>query len=271
MGMKVSFFNHKLLNEISAKSAVLSTIVSFIMILEISQTCRLSLFILVIFIVLLIYSFSLRAANNKKVLEEKINDTEIVVKYGDIFEQQGIKVIAFNEFFDTLVDDKIISKTTLNGIFIEQYSKGKEELDQAIANENRLSVNLIRDNVERKYGGKNKQYKLGSICPVDEYFLLAFSHFDQDNKAYLTVEDYISCLMHMWNELDRFYAGKSISIPLLGSGITRFNDIRIKPQELLEYMLITYKASMVNLKNIKVTFVLDKSLTDKIDLYNIRW
>lgn len=241
------------------------------MILEISQTCRLSLFILVIFIVLLIYSLSLRAANNKKVLEEKINDTEIVVKYGDIFEQQGIKVIAFNEFFDTLVDDKIISKTTLNGIFIEQYSKGKEELDQAIANENRLSVNLITDNVARKYGGKNKQYKLGSICPVDEYFLLAFSHFDQDNKAYLTVEDYISCLMHMWNELDRFYAGKSISIPLLGSGITRFNDIQIKPQKLLEYMLITYKASMVNLKNIKVTFVLDKSLTDKIDLYNIRW
>ncbi|MCC9872603.1 hypothetical protein HK153_06800, partial [Streptococcus agalactiae] len=48
----------------------------------------------------------------------KIGVTTLIVKSGDIFEEDGLKAIAFNEYFDTTVDDKIIAKKSLNGQFI---------------------------------------------------------------------------------------------------------------------------------------------------------
>lgn len=46
--------------------------------------------------------------------------------------------------------------------------------------------------------------------------------FDDENRAYLFIQDYVSFLLNFWNEIDIIYAGRSVSIPLLGSGITRF-------------------------------------------------
>ena len=41
---------------------------------------------------------------------EKVNGEKIIVKEGNIFEEPGKKVIAFNQYFDTTVDDEIIAK-----------------------------------------------------------------------------------------------------------------------------------------------------------------
>lgn len=77
--------------------------------------------------------------------------------------------------------------------------------------------------------------------------------------------------MHMWNELDRYYAGRPISITLLGSGITRFNNTEIHPQELLKYIIMTYKASKVKYNNTSsLTIVLSEKLREEINLYDIR-
>ena len=77
-----------------------------------------------------------------------------------------------------------------------------------------------------------------------EYFLLAFSKFDDCNRAYLEMVDYVRCLNNMWCECDIFYAGKSISLPLLGSGITRLKGYEnINNQELLEILIWTFKIS----------------------------
>jgi hypothetical protein len=64
--------------------------------------------------------------------------------------------------------------------------------------------------------------------------MVAFSKFDNDNRAYLKMRDYIDTLIKFWNEVDIIYAGRSVSIPLFGSGITRFQDYSsISEQELL--------------------------------------
>ena len=210
-------------------------------------------------------------ANRKNEQKLKINSTDILIKFGDIFSQEGIKVIAFNEYFDTQVDDKIIASNTLNGIFINQHSAGSDALDAIIKNEERLKDNIIQENVSRPYGGKTTKYQLGSICPVDDYFMLALTHFDDRNKANISVEDYISCLMHMWNELDTYYAGRPISITLFGSGITRFNNSEISPQELLKYIVMTFKASKVKFNNTSsLTIVLNEKVKDEINLYDIK-
>ena len=210
-------------------------------------------------------------ANNTDEKKLKINSSNITIKYGTLFEENGIKVIAFNEYFDTQVDNKVIAESSLNGIFISKQSDGARAIDDAIEKEARLKNGVVKENVSRPYGGKSIKYQLGCICPYGEYFLLAFSHFDDDNKAYISVEDYISCLMHMWNELDTYYAGRPIVLPLLGSGITRFNNSDITPQELLRYIIMTYKASKVKFNNTaSLTIVLSDKLRDEINLFDIQ-
>lgn len=141
----------------------------------------------------------------------------------------------------------------------------------SINNEERLKNNVIQENVSRPYGGKTTKYKLGSICPIDDYFLLALTHFDDENKANISVEDYISCLMHMWSEIDKYYSGKPVSLTLLGSGITRFNNAEITSQELLKYLVMTFKASKVKFNNTSsLTIVLNEKIKDEINLYDIK-
>ena len=190
--------------------------------------------------------------------------------YGDIFKRDGIKVIPFNEYFDTTVDNKIISEISLNGQYINNHSKGKEYLDSIIKHDQHLEKNVIERNVHRENGGKTARYTLGTICRDDDYFLMAFTHFDEDDCAYLSPEDYVNCLMHMWHELDVFYAGRPVNITLLGNGITRLKNEEILEQELLQNIISTFEMSKVQFGNTSsLTIVLSESVRDKINLYNI--
>ena len=269
--MKVGFFSKTLwgnfIKSVSVITGALFLILSFI---DMEQYIRIIIGVVFIFIIICIYTGMIICANKTTTKELKINGTRIRIVFGDIFAQLGIKVIAFNEFFDTCVNNKIISDTSLNGIFINKYSAGSQTIDVTINNEERLSKNIVASNVQRKNGGKCIQYQLGTICPVNDYFLLALTHFDDDNRAYMSVEDYISCLMHMWNELDIYYAGRPIALTLLGNGITRFNNSEVTAQELLKYILLTFKASKVKFNNkSSLTIVLDEHVRDEINLYEI--
>ena len=157
-----------------------------------------------------------------------------------------MKAIAFNEYFDTKVDDVIISASSLNGQYIKKYyGQNVQELDKIIEKDQHIHENVAGRNGTRP-AGKKVKYKLGSVVVVGNYLLVAFSHFDKDNKAYLEINDYISCLLNFWNEVDRVYAGKTVVLPLLESGITRFKGYEgISDQELLELIIWTFKVSRI--------------------------
>ena len=107
---------------------------------------------------------------------------------------------------------------------------------------------------------------------MDDFFILAFSKFDNQNRAYLEMNDYTACLMNMWNECDIHYGGRSIVLPLLGSGITRFHGYEnITDQELLEIILWTFKVSRIRFQYpSQAKIVLAQNSLDKIDLYKIK-
>lgn len=270
--MKVKICNKKLwANFIKIVSAVVAILSLVLTVVDIEQKLRLIIAAVILITLVIIFLVMWYIANHTDEKKLKINSSNVTIKYGDLFTENGIKVIAFNEYFDTQVDNKVIAESSLNGIFINEHSDGASTIDDAINNEMQLRKNIIKDNVHRPYGGKSIKYQLGSICPYDEFFLLALSHFDDDNKAYISVVDYISCLMHMWNELDAFYAGRPIVLPLLGNGITRFNNSDITPQELLEYIIMTYKASKVKFNNTaSLTIVLSDKVRDEVNLFDIQ-
>lgn len=85
-----------------------------------------------IVIIIAFYIVSLIRANTLKKIKLNIKGYDFIIKQGDIFLQEGLKVINFNEYFDTIVDNKIIAKNSLNRKFITEKVKDLEKLDSTI-------------------------------------------------------------------------------------------------------------------------------------------
>ncbi|MBX9139082.1 MULTISPECIES: macro domain-containing protein [unclassified Clostridium] len=269
---KIKLFDKQLIKEYYGILSVLSLICSFIFIFaEVPTGCKVIAAGFFIVILVGIYIVLWRKANRLEKVEIKINNSVIEVKVGDVFQENGLKVIAFNEYFDTIVDNKIISEKSLNGLYIKNVEKDVAKLDKLIIDDDELKDKIEEENNSRRRGKKIK-YRLGSTVEVEEYLLTAFSKFDNSNRAYLYMHDYINCLMNFWNEIDRIYAGRSVSIPLLGSGITRFKEYEtISHQELLELLIWSFKVSRVKFNYpSKVTIIIHESQKDKINFYRLK-
>lgn len=271
--MKVGIFNKNVRKNyssfLSGFSAILSTIMIFV---DIPSNFK-TYYGCITLIILMVYYFYLwLKANNMCNIEININNTIVKIEVGDIFSNNPneFKVIGFNEYFDTKVDDIIISSKTLNGKYIKQKYNNVSVLDKKIENDMHLKQNIIND--VNRVSGKRTKYKLGTIFKDEDYFLVALSKFDKDNRAYLEVNEYINCLMNFWNECDIFYSGNTVVIPLLGSGITRFYGYEsITDQEILEIILWTFKVSKIKFKyQSSLKIVLTKNTLKKINLYEIK-
>jgi hypothetical protein len=74
----------------------------------------------------------------------------------------------------------------------------------------------------------------------------------------------------MWKEICRTYANKPIFLPLLGAGITRFDDVFQKSKfNLLRCMLCTLRTSNVNI-NQPITILLTEDAIQDINLYELK-
>ena len=232
---------------------------------DIKWTSRLGIIsITYVFIVLFILMFKI--CKGKKGVAFLIRGITVEIKQGDIFEANDWKLIPFNEYFDTQVDNIIISRSSLNGQFIDKVEKngGLAALKDAIINECSSPFKGIEmDN------GKVK-YPMGCIKRFNEFMLLSFAHFDQQNEARSSWGEYEMCLRNMWKEIGRIYAGTPINLPLVGGGITRFDGNTEKPNMyLLRSMLWTLRTSDVQL-NQPITILLTKKAMQEISLYNLK-
>ena len=193
----------------------------------------------------------------------EINSTEVEVKVGDLFSFDGVKVIPFDEYFDTEVDDKVISRNSLNGIFLERKAEHRDLILRAIAEPQQSVLGEPED-----VGGRLR-YCLGTVKSFGSFALLAFTHMDERNRAHLERGQYEECLLNMWDELGRMYAGRRVVLPLLGSGITRFKGTQPSEGDLLRCMLCTLRASGHRFRD-GILIVLTKKSASKMHLYEVR-
>lgn len=191
----------------------------------------------------------------------KIRNIDVNIKVGDIFSAQTWKLIPCNEYFDTQVDDIVIAYNSLNGILITEHISNLEDLKRHIDQ----TGTILK---KRKKGGR-EAYLLGSIIPYHDYLLLAFARFE-NNQAKLTHNEYEECLRTMWHEISRTYANRPVAIPLLGGGITRFeNTIEKDDTQLLKCILCTLKTSNAHIYQPITIYLTEKSMNN-IDLYTIK-
>lgn len=267
--MKVKFTDKKILMNTYNVFCGVGALYSFIALFN-QALFNWKLLIGAIAIIITFYIVSLIRANTLKKIKLNIKGSDFIIKQGDIFLQEGLKVINFNEYFDTIVDNKIIAKNSLNGKFIIEKVNDLEKLDSTI-DEQLLNFNFTE--VLRKNGGKNKKFDLGTIVEYNEYLLTAMTKFDDNNKANLTLREFLSFLMNFWNNLNIIYANRKVNITLFGSScLTRITDsYEITEQELLEIIIWTFKISKIKFKYPNdITLILTKDLLNKINLYKVK-
>ncbi|KRL48031.1 hypothetical protein FD48_GL001299 [Lactiplantibacillus paraplantarum DSM 10667] len=277
--MDVGFFNKELWRSVSTSGGwlfgVIGALLSFCDFKEMIRSWMLVGFII---FMIIFYLYKLISANLIRKIGLKVGNSEIVIKQGDIFSdkyynnKKFIKVFAFNEYFDTKVDDEIISHSSLNGQFIDNKVDSVSQLDASIDGDSRLEHrHKLQINSDRHTGKKTK-YELGSIHKFSEdVFLTALTHFDEKNRAYLSIQDYVKFLINFWDEIDEFYAGRTVVITLFGSGITRLDHDRYESTEILDTILWTFKLRRIKFKKpTKLVILLDKETNKEINYFQLR-
>lgn len=270
--IKVSFFDRRVfvsfLKITSAISTTLSLVVLFVDMPEEHKIIYGWTFVgVLIFTYLAVWVWS----NSLNKIDIDVEGSEVIIKAGDIFSEGGLKAIAFNEYFDTVVDNKIIAESSLNGIFITKYFYADvSELDQYIENYPFEVSEVLDSNIERQQG-KVVRHQVGTICVYKDFLLTAFTKFD-NNKAELTMPEYLEFLINFWDKVNNVYAQKSVTTPVFGSGITRIKGHKtISDEDLLKIMLWTFRISEMRFKYpARLTIVIHKDKIDKVNLLDIK-
>lgn len=199
----------------------------------------------------------------------RIGRNTVTVKLGDIFQTPGWRVIPMDTTFSTVADDVVISKSSLHGKLVLHHGNA-DEIQQAVtadAERRGLCVN-----------GRSCQFPLGSVIPYapkakegqeTTYLMVAMTALNENWEAHTTMAQYEQTLMEMWKEISRVYARNDIVLPLMGSGITRFDDAQDDPTSLLRCMLCTLSTSRIHL-NSKITVVIYDDGKTKLPLYEYK-
>lgn len=270
---KVRIFDKRVRQKFLEHTSAISTALSLALIFfEIPTQYKLILAIAFILTLIIWYSALWVISNNLKEVDLNIEGSTVTVMTGDLFKRPGFKAIAFNEYYDTQVDDVVISATSLNGVFIKNHLQGsRKNLDEHIENYSFEDCEIAGENSERKIGKKLK-YDIGTVCVYGEYLLAAFSRFDDKNRAYLSMPDYLGFLIKFWDKVNKVYAQKDVSVPIFGSGITRIKEHKsISDEDLLKIMLWTFRISEMRFKHpAKLTIVIHEDKIDQINLLDIK-
>lgn len=270
---KVSFIDRRVVKKFLETTSVVSGVLSFVVIFyDIPVEWKLKAGLVFLALLALIYLVIWFRSNNLNSIDINVEGSDVAIKTGDIFQQPGLKAIAFNEYFDTQVDNKIIGETSLNGVFIQKHlGDPLSELDRHIEEYAFDGSEVLEENAARKHG-KKKRYQIGTICLYKDYLLTAFSKFDESNKALLTMPEYLEFLINFWDKVNNVYAQKSVSTTIFGSGITRIKGHKnISDEDLLKIMLWTFRISEMRFKYpAKLTIVIHKDKIDQINLLDIK-
>lgn len=203
---------------------------------SISMACKIVSFIAII-LICLVYACIMTESKDKVIF--RFNPQfNLTIEKGNLFEKQGIIVIPVNEYFDTHVGDGIISPNTIHGKFITNYFRNRvNELDKLL--DNALRGKKYHTNESRRLGKKFK-YDLGTCVNItindNVYVLVALTHFDGNDHAYLDKKDYPIVFDRLISHLHEInmHVEKPIYMPIMGSGLSR---LRRSPQRILNFLV----------------------------------
>lgn len=227
------------------------------------------IYLLIIVAVSVFCSLIFSAAPAKITLHIKNTHTKVEVLFSDLFQVGGCKVIPVNEFFDCDLGDHV-SKQSLHGIFIEKIYDGQAARFARDADEGLVGVTCETVN---RASGRKKKYPIGTISVVDSsgtrYFLVVNSHTNLETlQAHADLEDFLQCMLRLWDTVRHKANGNVVNVPLLGSGLSK---VSLPRQHLLLFLLATLVYGLKGGElGCDVRIVLWDGFVDEIDLSIIK-
>lgn len=202
------------------------------------------------------------------------SDSSFEIRFGNIFERDGLVVIPVNEYFDGELGDHV-SETSLHGQFISQALGGQSKIFYDVTVEALTNVAPEQAGVNRP-SGRSDRYAIGTVARIDlpdhRYLLAVLSRTDLSTlKAHASVHDLWTCLGGVWKGVRQFSSGKPVNIPLIGSGLS---GVGLPAKHLVEIMLTSFLCHTKEAKVANcVTLVLPRHLAGHVDLKDIkrRW
>lgn len=268
--MKQKFFDLNLIKAEWNIFSIISTIAGFVLAIT-GVPNNWNIGILIGFIILFIIIYGIIFCYYKfwcNHIDLKIGKVDLNIKVGDLFKEEGMKVIPVNEYFDTQVDDNIISQTSLHGMYVKEYLKYNdlESLNSKI--EECLKNYKYEENLKR-LNGKKKNYAIGTTININDYILTALTKFNDKNEAYLSMQEYLKFLNDFWNEINRIHNGRIINVPIIGTGISRINPV-LSEQEFLEQIIWSLKTSSLITSKSKINIIVYTGYKEKISFSEIK-
>ena len=195
-------------------------------------------------------------------------NTSLSIKFGDLFEQSGWKVVGVNDFFDSEVNDIVISSRSLHGFVLRKFWPHNIEDWEAQIEE---SINEMPiESVERAMG-KSVRYPIGTTGvgrTHDHNFLfVALTKTDETNHGTsATAEVLIRAARGMLAHAREVCGNQPLNIPLMGSELARVN---IKKSMLVDLLVAAIQEESQHGRITKeISIILTPDLKGKVNLKN---
>jgi hypothetical protein len=207
---------------------------------------------------------------NKIELLQKNFGAKVTIEFGDIFRFNGVKAIGVNDFFDSVVDEKIISSATLHGAVLNKYWRHNvDEWDKKVEQE----LSLLDNVVLNRMNGKTKRYEIGATAEVsagtDNFLFVALAKTSvEDGVTIANAENIISATRGLLVKARATCANRPLIIPLFGSGLARAG---IANNVLLDLIICgIFEETKSGKITSEIKLVLDPGKRDDFDLVGIR-
>jgi len=222
-------------------------------------------------VILVAIIYSLRKVWKPSKIEIKVahTNTTIEVLFGDLFVQDGIKVIAVSEFFDSKLG-KPVSGKSLHGIFLKKCFGGHpESFDKQVEDQ----LRAVSCTEVLKSDGKTKRYPIGTsaLIMVDQerYLTFALTKADLETcKATADVTMMWVALNQLWQRVRIESGGNPLNLPLVGSGLS---GIGLPTRDLLNLIILSAitetKAKQITTK---IKIILHRDRFEELDLREVQ-
>lgn len=173
----------------------------------------------------------------------KGKDVSITLQIGDIFKIPGALILPVNHKFD--VENKGIvkqSSSILRNFIKKIYKDVTTHLEADI-------INHINDNNDwyDKFlvSSEPRIFNIGTVIPIfrdeKQYYLLANSTLNEQNRSKCTEDDLRNSLVELWAYLSQCGSKDNLVIPILGTGRGRINLTR---EQVIKEIVLSFLVSL---------------------------
>lgn len=217
----------------------------------------------------------LRFTNKLIVLER--GNAAIILRYGDLHSiafpkkknQKRIVLISMNTHYDTIVNNRVVSETSVHGQWISWMKAEGIEPDEL---NRRIKLAAAEQNIfpvrTEKKEGNTEAYPKGTIIEIEHkntrYFLLALSEFDDNLNAQTDRDQIIDVVKGICDYYDKHGCGQPMFTPLIGTGLSRANISEHDSIMIMKSLFQLYSDKIHNELNI----VINKKYRNRISLFD---